>query len=558
MGSDVTHRQAADLPLEPKERSLPAGAGTLFVTSVLIVGAGPAGLAAAIELGSRGIDCVLVDPRTEVSHKRPRGKTTHARTMEHFRRWGIAEEVRAVSPTPPETFHDVAFCTSLLGTEIHRFPNALGMFPARQEVMAETGLFVGQPLVEEVLRRKVATLPSVRTWYGDRATGIVSSDSAGADVQIVGAAGDLRRVRARYVIVADGPRSVLRESLGITLDGGPEGRRSVSVMFRSRSLWSRVEHDPAVTYWCINGAAAGSLWPYDPVGGLWVAATQDMRAASEPGEIVNALVGQPVEIEVVSIDVWQARRAMADTYRQGRFFLVGDAARQTPPWGGHGYNTCVLDAVDLAWKLAAVLDGWAPDALLDTYEIERRPVAGYVIDVSTKNMRVLSDDLMREGIDEQGASGDSARAAAAREIEAAKRAEFYSLGLVLGYNYGHSPTVLGPNAGQESRQPHDGTVYEPSYAPGSRLPHAWLPDGRSLFDLLGPGFTLLVRGKTPEASAIAEAAARRRIPLAVRTCSQLPEAYVLVRPDQHITWSSDRLDVSPDVMWDVATGHRRC
>jgi 2-polyprenyl-6-methoxyphenol hydroxylase-like FAD-dependent oxidoreductase len=531
-----------------------------IATSVLIVGAGPAGLAAAIELGSRGIDCVIVDPRTEVSHKRPRGKTTHARTMEHFRRWGIAHDVRAASATPSERFHDVAYRTSLLGAEIHRFRNALGMSATAPQEMAETGLFVGQPRVEEVLRSKVAALPSVRTWYGARATGVVSAQSTSASVEIVDARDTPHPVDARYVIVADGPRSTLRAPLGIALDGGDHGSPAVSVMFRSPSLWPLVRESPAVTYWCLNEAATGNLWPYDPSQGLWVAGTQNVHAREDPEAVITALVGRRVEIEVISVDAWQARRAVVDRYREGRFLLVGDAARQTPPWGGHGYNTCVLDAVDVSWKLAAVLEGWAGEALLDTYERERRPVADAVIDTSVRNMRVLGDELLRKGLDRGGATGTTVRAAVAQEIEQAKRAEFYSLGLVLGYNYAHSPAVLGVGAGGPSRQPLDGTVYEPSFAAGSRLPHAWLGEGRSLYDLLGAGFTLL-SSDTADAVAIAEAARRRGVPLTLLATDRLPSAparprHVLVRPDQHITWSGDRLDVPADALWDVAIGRQ--
>jgi 2-polyprenyl-6-methoxyphenol hydroxylase-like FAD-dependent oxidoreductase len=524
---------------------------------VLIAGAGPAGLAAAIELGMRGIDCLVIDPRVEVSHRRPRGKTTHARTMEHLRRWGLASELRAQSPTPPETFHDVAFCTSLRSREIHRLPNALGMFETRQPEMAETGLFIGQPRVEETLRRKVDDLPTVRTWYGAWVTGDVAVDQDGAEVAVSDEHGAALRIRARYVIVADGPRSVLRERIGIPLIASDEGRPSVSILFRAPGLFERVAHRPAVFYWCIGDRAGGVLSPYDPSAGLWVAGSRDLRAETDPATVIGELVGEPVGIDVVSVDVWQARRAVAERYREGPFLLVGDSARQTPPFGGHGYNTCVLDAVDVSWKLAAVLRGWAAEGLLDTYELERRTVANYVIETSTQNMRVLSDDLVRPDIDEPGPRGDDIRAAVAEEIDVAKRSEFYSLGLVLGYHYAHSPAVYGNGARD---QPTDGTVYLPSFAPGSRLPHSWLPDGRSLFDLLGLGFSLLARDPRP-AAPIVDAARARGIPLTTIGAAEIPAAYdcpafILVRPDQHITWSGERVDVHADELWDVATGVR--
>lgn len=537
----------------------PAGSATWTrPTDVLVVGAGPAGLAAAIELGTRGVDCVIVDPRTEVSHKRPRGKTTHARTMEHFRRWGVADELRRLTPTPPDVFHDIAFCTSLLGTEVHRLPHALALFGDERPEMSETGLFIGQPHVEEVLRRKVETLATVRTGYGARATGRFTRHDDGVDVAVVGQSGAEHHVHARYVIVADGPRSTMREALAIPLDSMDEGRPSVSILFDSPGLFDRTPHLPAVFYWCIGGGGAGVLSPYDPARGLWVAGSQDLRAESDPTAVIRGLVGAPVDVHVVSVDVWQARRAVAERYREGPFFLVGDSARQTPPFGGHGYNTCVLDAIDLSWKLAGVIDGWGDEALLDTYELERKPVANYVIDTSLRNMRVLSQDLARAELDEPGPVGEAVRQDAAREIDLAKRAEFYSLGLVLGYTYAHSTAVLGGGAPE---QPADGTVYVPSFAAGSRLPHLWLPDGRSLFDLLGPGFTLLTDDLLRGATLVAAAAARR-VPLTIVDARRLPDSYkgpqaVLVRPDQHITWSGDFKDVNADALWDVAVGAAR-
>ncbi|WP_432989842.1 FAD-dependent monooxygenase [Dactylosporangium sp. CA-233914] len=524
---------------------------------VLVVGGGPAGLAAAIELGLRGVECLLVEPRAAVSHTRPRGKTTHARTMEHFRRWGIADELRAVTPTPPEVYHDVAFCTSLFGHEVHRMPNALGIFAQKRAEMAETGLFIGQPYVEEALRRKVASLASVRTRYGARATGRLVEQPEQVGVEIVNPDGRAELLHARYVLAADGPRSTLREALGIPLLGGAEGGESVSALFRAPGLWGQVRHAPAVFYWCVGEGRAGNLSPYDTSRDLWVASWQ-RSAGIDPIAAIQALIGRPSELEVLNVDTWQSRRAIAERYRAGRVFLVGDAARQTPPWGGHGYNTCVLDAVDLAWKLAAVVQGWATERLLDTYEVERCPVAQYVIETSTRNLRVLSSDLVRAGTDDDGPTGRTARAQLAAEIDAAKRTEFYSLGLVLGYNYAHSPAVCGRRSGQEGGQPADVTTYTPSFKAGARLPHAWLTEGRSLFDLLGQGFTLLVNEYDDTAAAIARAAGR--VPLTVLTAKELPgsyrrPAYVVVRPDQHVTWSGDRLDAPPAAIWNAALGH---
>jgi hypothetical protein len=219
---------------------------------------------------------------------------------------------------------------------------------------------------------------------------------------------------------------------------------------------------------------------------------------------------------------------LTDSYGAGRAWLVGDAAHQNPPWGGHGFNTGVGDAVNLAWKLAAVLHGWATPALLDTYETERRPVAQQTIDLAATNLRALSVDMSSPELMHEGDNGVRARAAAAIAIEDVKRAEFYSLGLVLGYGYGPTSPDQAPTM----------DVYRPIVAVGNRLPHSRDAAGRSLYDLLGPEFTLLGQPRADWK----QAAEARDIPLVVVDPVALGFApvadgsLVLIRPDQHIAW----------------------
>jgi hypothetical protein len=263
-------------------------------------------------------------------------------------------------------------------------------------------------------------------------------------------------------------------------------------------------------------------------------------------QAVAKMIGSAYPIQLSCVDPWQARMLVADTYRSGRCFLAGDAAHQNPPWGGFGANTGIGDAADLGWKLAGVLQGWAGGDLLDSYEAERRPMALRAIDEATRNMGALPAELARPGIEDEGAEGAHARELAAETIRRTKTAEMYTLGFVLGATYRDSPIV----AWEDTPSVEGPTSsYRPSGAPGSRLPHLWLDRDKSLYDALGPGFTLLeiAAPATPEWET---EALRRGIPL-TRFRLHRPDRieyfgarYVLVRPVGQVAW---RGDTAPDI-----------
>jgi hypothetical protein len=231
---------------------------------------------------------------------------------------------------------------------------------------------------------------------------------------------------------------------------------------------------------------------------------------------------------------------ITDRMRDGRVFLAGDAAHLNPPFGGHGLNTGIGDAVDLGWKIAAVLHGWGGPALLDSYEAERRPVQERVIAEATANMRVLSTELLADNLDDAGAAGETARRAAGRRIQQTKRSEFHSLDLVLGLRVADSP-ILPP-----SEHPRPGTL----------LPHRFLPDGRSLYDLLGPDLTLLVDGRAAEAAAAVQAAARTAaVPLARVDLPGLDgPGLLIVRPDRFVAWQGAEV-ADADLLLNQLTGN---
>lgn len=510
-------------------------------TAVLVVGGGPAGLAVAVELGMRGVEVVVVEPRRTVSHARPRAKTTSARTMELFRRWGIAGEIRAAAALPVQWSDRVTFCATVTGPEITHFTGVFGLDLTGSALAAEAGQQVTQPVVEQVLRRHLTRLPSVHLLLGRRGTAI-EEVADGFRVSIEAADGTQQHLTTQWLIGADGPRSLVRRFLGAAYIGAPAGRPNVNITFRSHQLAALVPHPKSVHYWVLNPACPGVVGPLDLDGTWWAIATGIAAVADEPEAkaIVEKLVGADIDIQVRATDPWQARMLLADSYGSGRAFLIGDAAHQNPPWGGHGFNTGIGDAVNLGWKLAAVIQGWAPPSLLASYQAERRPVAQRTIDVAAANMGTLSTELADPDLTGHGAAADAARAHAAATVQRTKTAEFHSLDLVLGYGYTTAAHRQVPAPGH----------FRPLPEAGNRLPHRWLADGRSLYDDLGPGFTVI--GADADVAGIVRAADRRAVPLTVlEPNTPAVPPVMLVRPDQHIAWAGPR-PIDPIAVLDAA------
>jgi len=520
-------------------------------TPVLIAGGGPVGLALAVELGLRGIECVVVEPRPQPTRLRPRAKTLNARTMEHARRWGLAGRLRAAAPLPVSWSQDVSFCTTFLGREITRFTGVLGL--ADDGDSPERGQQLPQYVLEEVLREVAAELPTVDLRLGWRlqsldAAGLGDSDGGSdgggsdgggsdggvADGPVRGTlldpAGVAVPVTAEYVVGADGARSVVREQIGARYVGASGLRPNTGLVFRSRELVSAVPHPPAVQTWLLNRQTPGMMGPIDRDGLWWlIAFGVDGRSADfNPARLISGALGRELPVEVVSTDPWTARMELVDRCRSGRVFLVGDAAHLNPPFGGHGLNTGIGDAVDLGWKLAAVLAGWGGPALLDSYEAERRPLHRRVIDEATANMATLAPELLDDDLDHPGPDGDRARSAAAGRIEQTKRAEYFSTDLVLGHRYADSPVLPASPAA-----PEGGTEVA---VVGGRLPHQWVSPQVSTLDLVSGGHAILAADGELGARA-GRAAAAAGLPVTVTTLEQalmrrLGAQLIVARPDQ--------------------------
>lgn len=514
---------------------------------VVIVGAGPSGLASAIELGSRGVRCLLVE-RNERAGYAPRAKTTHTRTREHLRRWGIADKLAAAAPFGIDYPSNVIFCTRLAGEHIASFENGMFCAPRRDERYAEHAQWIPQYKLEAVLRDHARSLPTVTIAFGREFLDFEQDD---ASVRIRArdvTSGAEEALVADYLIGADGPRSCVRESLGFKMVGTYGLSRNYNIIFQAPGLAEAHRHGPGIMYWQLNPESpsligpmdAPDLWYFMPTGiADGVTYTND-----EAAELIRRSTGIDLPYKVLSSDEWTASRFLAERYSEGRVFLVGDACHLNPPFGGYGMNMGVGDAVDLGWKIAACLQGWGGQTLLESYEAERRAAHEFVLDEAEANHTLTPKQLARPGIEEPGPSGAEVRKEVAEQIWATKTNEFYALGVMLGCCYRNSPIVADDGTQAEWARCRE---YVASATPGCRAPHTWLKDGRSLFDLFGPGFTLLVFEEGLDASVLAaqDEARRTATPLEVATLASpdLKALYgarlALIRPDQHVAWRGD-------------------
>jgi len=532
---------------------------------VIIAGAGPVGLTLAHELGSRGVHCALVEPRLHADLASPRCKQLNPKSMEAYRRLGVAHAIRNNAGLPFGWSDSAVFCTSLTGHTIERFDGVFALSDVQRDDLAEPGQWCAQNRLEETLRNTVTGQPTVSTWWGWSLAG-VEQDETGVTAVVAGADGERRRVRGAYLVGADGSRSQVRREVGIRLAGRSHEVRNVQAIFTAPGLAEAHPQGRAVQYWVLNSEVNGLMGMLDTEGTWWaiiIDAPADLDEQSAL-DAIHTMIGDSHPIQIRSLDPWQARMLVADRYRHGRCFLAGDAAHQNPPWGGFGANTGIGDAVDLGWKLAAALHGWAGPGLLDSYEYERRPVAQRAIAEAAHNMRVLTGELARPELVDDGEAGTRARIRSAEAIREAKTAELYTLGFVLGSGYPNSPLITSTDPAPLEPAlldpaPLETSTYRPSGAPGSRLPHQWLNRQRSLYDVLGPGFTLLEIA-APPASEWEQAAAKRNIPFE-RLRLNRPDwhshfggRYVLVRPDRHVAWRGDEPPLDVGAVLDKACG----
>ena len=525
---------------------------------VLIAGGGPCGLMLAIELGRRGIRCLLVDAKAGTAFN-PQANATQARTMEHFRRLGFAHEIRSMG-LPPDHPTDIAYLTRFAGTELARLrlPTAAAAPQAIKNMSgswsaAELPHRVSQKYVEVCLHRHAQQQASVEMRYGWHLSAFQDTgDGIEATVQSV--TGDERlNVQAAYLVGADGARSFVRHELGIAWGGATGfkrkfmGGKMLAVYLKAPEFYARNPNDWSWMYVVVNPELRAFIMSVDGVSEFAFhiqmaddAATEALTEADARRLFAKAF-GQSIDIEILSMATWMAGHALvAESFQQGRVFLGGDAAHLFTPTGGLGYNTAVEDAVNLSWKLASVLKGQAPAALLDSYALERHPLAVR----NTGYARQFADSIglfeAAPELEDASPQGDAARATASDYLNGHVRREFNIPGVTFGGRYDGSPIIVADGS---SAPPDAANSYTPCATPGGRPPHAWLADGRSLFDSFHTEWTLLALGdQAPETSRFTQAAQTLGIDLKVVHHAQpeilaLYEApLALIRPDQIVAW----------------------
>jgi len=531
-------------------------------TEAFVVGGGPVGLTLAIDLGRRGVRCVLVE-RLATPLYVPKMELCNPRTMEIFRRLGVADEVRRRGYDGDAPM-DVIIAPSLQREPILRLP-----YPSANQVAAQIAgvndgstarepyCRISQYTLEPLLREVAQRTPGVTAHFG--ATFLEFGESAaGLLARYEDAEGRTHETACAWLVGCDGAGSAVRRQLDISAGIALEAPNVRHLFFQSDEL--RHAHRLGVArHYNIANSAGAALISQDRANqfGLHAAATR--VAGLGPEQIIADAVGKPVAARLHHVGEWTPRLAVADRYGAGRVLLVGDAAHQFIPTGGFGLNTGIVDATNLAWKLAAVLRGWGGVALIDSYRSEQRALG-------LRNMAASREAAGGAGmwralwtpeIMQATAAGDAAREGMRVAADVGQRKSHEMNGVELGYSHLGSPAIAA-----ESGEPPDPDArrYAPTTWPGAHLPHVWLDDGAALYDRLDHGFTLIDSGPAPsEMATVADAFATLGAPLGqlwvgpgARAVMQ--RRFVLVRPDLHVVWRGDEATENPDWLAAMACG----
>jgi len=542
-------------------------------TKVVVVGAGPVGLTLAMDLAWRGIDVVIIESRAAGEPPAVKCNSISARSMEVYRRLGVAEKIREVG-LPADHSTDVSSSTSVTGIEISRLalpsrngrkakaPSPDSWWPTPEPSHRANQLFF-EPLIFEHAAQQPRIQILNRHEFLDY---VQKSGHVVVRVRDLNT-GELKLITGAYMVGCDGGRSNVRQMIGATFVGTAQIQRVQSSFIRAPKLLALLGPNPAWMYFVLNPRRCGTVIAID--GKERWNVHNFLYNGEEYGEIdqdwaVRQIlgVGPEFEFEVLSQENWMGRRMVANKMRAGRVFIAGDACHLWIPAAGYGMNAGIADAADLAWMLAAVLHGWAGDDLLNAYQAERKPITEQISHIITDT--ALAVMMQRRGvpadIEENSAAGEASRKTlgdASHDLEIRQQC---SAGLNFGYYYADSPIIAYDG---EAHPPYSMHEFQPSTVPGCRAPHLWLEGHRSLYDELGPYFTVIRLDPTINVDALLKAAKERALPLKLLdvTSSEAAGAYsmnlTLVRPDQYVAWRGDAVPNDPIRLIDLVRGVSR-
>ena len=535
------------------------------------MGAGPVGLTLAIDLAWRGIDVTVVETRARAAPPEPKCNHVAARTMEIFRRLGVAGKVRNAG-LPADYPHDISYRTTFTGQELTRI-----RIPCRRDRFTMTDgpdcnwptpeppHRINQIFLEPILFEHAAAQPRIRiinrTSVDEVAVGDTSASAALRDLD----SGAVSRMSCRFLIGCDGARSVVRKAIGARFSGDEVVQRVQSTYIRAPDLIKLQQHERAWGTGSINPRRAGMVYAIDGAE-RWLVHNYmkpdegDFDSVDRDACIRTILgVGPDFRYDIISREDWVGRRLIADKFRDRCAFIAGDAAHIWVPYAGYGMNAGIADAMNLSWLLAAHLNGWAPPSILDAYEAERWPITSQV---SRFAMSHAEAEIRRRGavpgdIEDAGPAGERARREVGRLAYEINVQQYACAGLNFGTYYDRSPIIAYDGAEHPA---YTMDSYTPSTVPGCRTPHFWRDDGGSIYDAMGPEFTLLRFDSSIDTAPLEAAALRRALPLTVLDvdASAARGLYghrlVLSRPDQHVAWRGDALPSDPLALIDRVRG----
>ncbi len=530
-------------------------------TQVVIVGAGPVGLTLAIDLGRRGVRCILLEQKAAPQFL-PKMERCNARTMEIYRRLGIAQKIRDAG-FPRDVPMDVFIVTSLTEPPLLHLPYP-SVAQAQAEIAAcadgsmplEPYQLISQYTLEPLLKSVAETLPTIDVRYGYEFISFEQNDE-GVRVQLKHGDSTIE-LSAQYLVGCDGGSSNVRRQLGIKLQGEANLLQLRQALYRCDDLFERIPVGKGRHYH-VADAHSTFLIVQDSTRHFTLHSVVD--SDDDMKTMFEQTVAMPVNYEMLSCAPWRQNLLLADRYGHGRVFLAGDAVHLVIPTGGLGMNSGVGDAIDLSWKLAATLKGWGGPALLASYEIERRQIGARNVEASrhASRGRRAWRSAYKPNIRDKTPEGAATRANLSRIADVEQRKSNEMIGAELGYRYADSPIIF-PEVGDAPET--DFMKYVPTSWPGARLPHVWLADGTALHDHIGDGYTLLcLGGARANTGELAGAFASFGAPFSIveideeRPRDIFGHDFLLLRPDLHVVWRGNRLSADPAMLAALATGH---